>query len=291
MKSDAADFFLEIAVTIHPVAHEALSAFFFDLGCPGVVSESFHDRVFRSYLPSSADSKELRTRIRTFVNSLERIFPETWSATVSFDLLENRDWTTLWREYYRPLRISEKLTVFPAWETVPAIQEGLVIRIDPGPAFGTGEHATTGMCLKAIETLAPDGDWSMLDVGTGSGILAMYGAMLGAATVTALDNDPEALRWAERNITLNGLLSKIQLSAERLQDIRGRFALVAANLTLGTILEMMPYLCAALEPRGRLILSGMLTEHSQTVTDALSRAGFQGVQACQEEEWLCITAQ
>jgi ribosomal protein L11 methyltransferase len=281
---------LEIAVTIHPVAREALSAFFFDLGCPGVVSEGFHDQVFRAYLPSNLDSKDVRPRIHAFVRNLEKIFPEIGSPDVSFGILEDRDWSLLWRKYYRPLRISEKLTVLPAWETVPTNHEGFVIKIDPGPAFGTGEHATTRMCLKAIEGCDPCGDRSMLDLGTGSGILAIYGAMLGAANVTALDNDPEALRWAERNIALNELSGAIHLSSLPIRDIQERFSLVAANLTLGTILEIMPHFSKVVGPGGLLILSGVLEEQFLPVKHALAQAGFHGMQVFQEQEWVCIRA-
>jgi ribosomal protein L11 methyltransferase len=289
MKSDTADFMLEIAVDIHPVAHDALGSFFFDLGCPGVVSEGFHDRVFRAYLPSSLDLRNIRLKTHAFVKNLRTIFPEIGSPDVTFRLIENLDWNFIWRKYYRPLRISDNLTVWPAWEPVPTSHEGFVIKIDPGPAFGTGEHATTRMCLKAIEACAPPKGWSMLDVGTGSGILAIYGAMLGAAEVMALDNDPEALRWAERNIALNELSNTIQVSPIPIRDIQERFTLVAANLTLGAILEIMPHLSAVVEPRGRLILSGVLEEQSQTVGDALAQAGFDDVRVFQEQEWLCMT--
>jgi ribosomal protein L11 methyltransferase len=289
MKSGAPDF-IEIAVNIHPVAHEALSAFFFDLGCHGVVSQSFHDRVFRAYLPRNLDSLQGRSKIIAFVKTLEKIFPEIGAPDVSFAVMENRDWSLLWRDHYRPLHISERLTVLPAWEPFPENPEGLVLRIDPGPAFGTGEHPTTRLCLKAIEESAPGGTWSMLDVGTGSGILAVYGAMLGAASVMALDNDPEALRWAERNIALNELSGTIQLSSAAVEDIQERFSVVAANLILDTILEHMVHFSFLCEPGGVIILSGLLEEHAEAVESALAREGFQDVRISQEEEWVGVTA-
>jgi ribosomal protein L11 methyltransferase len=135
---------------------------------------------FGLILPSSLDLRNIRLKTHAFVKNLRTIFPEIGSPDVTF--ASSKTWIgTLWRKYYRPLRISDNLTVWPAWEPVPTSHEGFVIKIDPGPAFGTGEHATTRMCLKAIEACAPPKGWSMLDVGTGSGILAIYGAMLGAA--------------------------------------------------------------------------------------------------------------
>jgi ribosomal protein L11 methyltransferase len=281
---------LEIAVETHPVTHEALSAFFFDLGCHGVVSQSFYDHVFRAYLPLSMDSEKVRAKIGVFLKSLEKIFPEARSPQVSFDIIESQDWSRLWRKHYRPIRVSERLTVFPAWEPLPSSFQGILIRMDPGPAFGTGEHATTRMCLKAIEECAGQPPWTMLDVGTGSGILGIYGAKLGAESVLALDNDPDALRWAERNIALNEVSNSIHLSSRSLREIEEQFTMVAANLILDTILELMPLFARVVEPEGWLILSGLLKEQIFEVRHALAREGFRDVHVLQEQEWACMVA-
>ena len=281
---------LEIAIHIDPVAHEALSAFFFDMGCEGVVSQSFSDRTFRAYLPLNRDSEEVRSRIELFLNTVESIFPEARSPKTTFTALPDTDWSRSWREYYRPLRITERLTVLPAWDSPPPGLQGIIIRMDPGPAFGTGEHATTRMCLKAMEAYSSRPARSLLDVGTGSGILAIYGAKLGAERVVALDNDPEALRWAARNIALNGLTGSIRLCSTPLWDIRERFSLVAANLILDAILELMPALSEVVEPGGRLIVSGLLREQVQPVAEKLALQAFQDKQTRFEEEWACIAA-
>jgi len=281
---------LEIAVEIHPVAHEALSAFFFDLGCHGVVTQSFHDRVFRAYLPGSMDSEKLRAGIFHFLERISKIFPDAGSPKASFGLIESQDWNRLWQKHYRPLRVSEKLTVFPAWDPPPSAFKGIAIMIDPGPAFGTGGHTTTRMCLKAVEECKVRLPWKMLDVGTGSGILAVYGAKLGAERVLAIDNDPEALRWAGRNIALNKVSNSVQLSSLSLKDIGEQFTVVAANLILHTILELLPFFSRTVEPKGWLILSGLLREQSVEVNNALGRVGFRGTGVLEEQEWACITA-
>jgi ribosomal protein L11 methyltransferase len=130
----------------------------------------------------------------------------------------------------------------------------------------------------------------MLDVGTGSGILAIYGAKLGAGRVLALDNDPEALRWAERNIDLNRVSNSVHLSSLALKDIREQFTVVAANLILDSILELMPLFSGTVEPAGRLILSGLLKEQAPDVLKVLSPAGFHEMHVSQEQEWACITS-
>ena len=114
--------------------------------------------------------------------------------------------------------------IVPAWEPMPDAVDGHVIRIDPGPAFGTGQHATTRMCLEAMEKIHFPKTWTMLDVGTGSGILATYGAQLGASKILAIDIDPEALRWAERNIQINDLSEFIDLSNTPLEQVKGTFS-------------------------------------------------------------------
>ena len=169
--------------------------------------------------------------------------------------IEDQDWSTSWRQFFRPQRITERLTVLPAWMPEPPSCGEWVIKMDPGPAFGTGQHPTTRLCLEAMERLSPQGPWTMLDVGTGSGILAIYGARLGAKRILALDTDPEALRWAERNMDLNALTGSIELSSLPLETQTGTFSLITANLTLETILELLPYLSS---PDGSRRLPGPL---------------------------------
>lgn len=283
----------EIAIEVHPVAHEALSAFLFDLGCDGIASSDFGEehRTLRAYLPAgSKDTEELANRISGFLRDLEGIFPEVRPFQLRFCDLRERDWGHAWRRFFHTDRITPNLTVVPAWEPVPDRISGQVIRMDPGPAFGTGQHATTRMCLEAMEAALPSAPWSMLDLGTGSGILAIYGTLLGARRIVAVDNDPEALRWAERNIELNGLSGSIELSPMPLEEMRGRFTLVAANLILGTILELFPSFPPVLEHGGRLILSGILKEQVPQVLETISLHGLSRYQVMSRGEWSCVTA-
>jgi ribosomal protein L11 methyltransferase len=203
---------LEISIEIDPVAYEALSAFFFDLGCEGTISGDSPDRLFKAYFSFQKDLENMENRIEVFLQKLEDIFPEVRSPRLTVSKIEDQDWSRLWRRFFRPDRVTERLMIFPAWEPIPRDLKGHAIRIDPGLAFGTGQHATSRMCLEAMESVPLPGSWTMLDVGTGSGILAMYGAKLGASRVVALDVDPEAIRSAEKNIRLNDLSEAIELS-------------------------------------------------------------------------------
>jgi len=282
---------LEISIVIHPIAHEAMSAFLFDLGCTGVVLENFRDSSLKAYLPFQEKFDDLRNRLNVFLGKLSEIFPQVQSPELTFSKIEDQDWSRNWQRFFHPDRVTRKLSIWPAWEPVPASINGHVIRIDPGPAFGTGQHATTRMCLEAMEKIVrADESWTLLDVGTGSGILAMYGAMLGAKRIFAIDTDPEALRWAKQNIELNGLTGSIELSSIIIEKIEDSFSLLVANLILGEILEIFPHFPRILNPKGLLILSGILEEQVKRVKSVLDSHGLCEHEILFQEEWACVIA-
>ncbi|MFZ7112500.1 MAG: 50S ribosomal protein L11 methyltransferase [Desulfatiglandales bacterium] len=281
---------LEITIDIHPIAHEALSALLFDLGCQGMVTEDFSAHTLKAYWPLRQDFEDLKNRIDGFLAELADIFPEARPFTLRLSRLQDQDWAHSWRRFFHPDRITPNLTVFPAWEPVSEPSTARIIRIDPGPAFGTGQHPTTRMCLKAMEDMPLTGSWSMLDIGTGSGILALYGAMLNAARILAIDIDPEALRWAQRNLDLNGISSAVEISPQPLESLTEHFHLVVGNLILGTIVDLFPFFSPVTRPGGTLILSGLLREQVPRVEALLPVNGFQRVAVRNESEWACVIA-
>jgi ribosomal protein L11 methyltransferase len=278
---------IEISININPIAHEALSSFLFDIGCEGVVSESFNDPTLRAYLQFREDIEETRNRIELFLYDLKDILPETGDYSLKLERLEQQDWDTGWRRFFKPDRISENLLILPVWEDMPSTT-GHVIRIDPGPAFGTGHHPTTRMCLMAMEEADLPDQWGMLDVGTGSGILAIYGSKLGAGEVAAIDNDPEAVRWAERNIEINDIPVPVELSVTPIEEICKQYGIVTANLILGTILELFDQLARVVAPNGLLILSGILREQVADVEKKILEKGLKTERVKHMEEWACI---
>jgi len=281
----------EIFVEVHPVAQEAVSAFLFDLGCEGVVLGEKEPFFLRAYLPVTERFEELRTRIEMFLRGLNEFFPEAKEPSLRFSKIRDEDWSLTWRRHFHVERITERLTVVPVWEPVPRAPEGIVIRMDPGPAFGTGSHPTTRMCLERMEALHPPGAWTMLDVGTGSGILAIYAIKLGAARVLAIDTDPEALRWGGQNIELNHCSAFIDLSSKSAGELSGVFSILVANLTRDTLLDLLPDFQRLLDKNGTMILSGLLREQVQGVKKPLGLIGFKEVQVAIQAEWACITAQ
>lgn len=281
---------IEVSIEVHPVAQEAVSAFLFDLGCKGVVLGEKGHFFLRAYLPMTVRFEEVRSRLEVFLRGLKEFFPEAAEPSLHFSKIQNEDWSLTWRRHFHVERITERLTVVPIWEPVPQAPGGIVIRMDPGPAFGTGAHPTTRMCLESIEDFHTPGQWSLLDVGTGSGILAIYAVRLGAARVVAIDSDPEALRWAGQNIELNHCSPFIDLSSKTVGELSGIFSILVANLTRDTLLELLPDFQRLLDQNGTMVLSGLLQEQVQELKNPLRLLGLKGIQVTTRAEWACITA-
>ena len=279
---------LVISINTDPLVHEALSAFLFDIGCEGIVLEDFNDHILKAYLPFTKEFEALQERIHHFIHQLLDIFPEIAPPPIHYQKIANQDWDTQWRQFFRPLKVTDDLMVIPAWETFPDHSHERVIRIDPGPAFGTGQHPTTRMCLEAMGGICLPKSWEMLDVGTGSGILSIYGAQLGAERVVDIDIDPEALRWAKKNIALNPLPVAIDLSDTSIENITGRFEILTANLFLGTIVTCLPHFSRLLRSDGRGILSGILQDQMDSVEKSLKRYPLSLETTLHMEEWVCL---
>jgi ribosomal protein L11 methyltransferase len=281
---------IEIYIEVDPVAQEAVSAFVFDLGCKGVVLGEKQPFFLRAYLPVTERFEELRSRLEAFLRGLKEFFPEAAEPSLRFSKIQDEDWGLTWRRHFHVERITERLTVAPVWEPVPQAPGGIVIQMDPGPAFGTGAHPTTRMCLESIERFDSPGSWTMLDVGTGSGILAIHAVKLGAARVLAIDTDPEALRWARQNIDLNHCSVFIELSSKPVRELSSVFTILVANLTRDALLEMLPDFRRLLDKGGIMVLSGLLQEQVQEVTKPLGLLGLKEIQVVTQAEWACITA-
>jgi ribosomal protein L11 methyltransferase len=277
----------EISILIDPAAQDALAAFFFDHGVSGVLTEDAPP-CLKVYLPANADTEGVLVQLREFLTKLSAIFPEAASATIHVKRLEHEDWGLTWRQFFSAEWVTPHLLVHPPWEPAPPSVAGHLLRMDPGPAFGTGKHATTKMCLEAMEEAALPAEWTMIDVGTGSGILALYGALLGAERVLALDTDPDALSWAKKNLALNGHQKGIELSSRPVEAVTERFHLVVANLNLGTILDLLPHLLRIMREDGTLILSGILREQCEAVIEPLSRYEGLKPRVLQREEWAAL---
>ena len=207
-------------------------------------------------------------------------------VTVRFVVEE--DWATAWKQYFKPQRVGKNLVVKPTWETWDAAPDDLVIQIDPGMAFGTGLHGTTRLCLIGLESAVFSGA-AVADVGTGSGILSVCAALLGAGRVEAVDNDPLAVRVARENVRVNGVEHLVQC-AEASAPPPGEFDIVVANILADVILGMAGDLFSAVKPGGLLIASGIIAPRADDVAKGLSAAGFRTGSVTEEGEWIAITS-
>jgi ribosomal protein L11 methyltransferase len=204
------------------------------------------------------------------------------------------DWAVAWKEGFKALRVTPRLVIAPPWETYRAAPGEVVIIIYPGMAFGTGRHPTTLLCLRALERVWDEGPlpasapaWAVLDVGTGSGILALAAARLGAK-VLAIDVDPEAVAAALENVRLNTLEDRILVEDTPLHQIREQFALILANLTAPDLLHLAESLAGRLQPGGSLIVSGFLTDDLPRLASRFAALGLSETGRLSEEDWVAL---
>ncbi len=201
----------------------------------------------------------------------------------------NQDWAEGWKQYFNAVRIGKKLVIRPSWEQIQ-FPNAAIVTLDPGMAFGTGTHGTTRLCLEFIAELHDSGYAArhILDVGTGSGILAIAGVVLGAEHVIACDIDPVAVQTAQDNAELNGCADRIEVTLELLQDIAGTFDLVVANILAEENVRLVTELCARVASGGYLVLSGILHEKVDYVTAAFSPCFATPAVIDYAGEWACI---
>lgn len=202
--------------------------------------------------------------------------------------VHDQDWSEVWKRFYKPFRAGRRLVVKPTWELYDAQPNDLVIEIDPGMAFGSGTHETTGMCMELLEDAMKPGD-RVMDVGTGSGILAIGAAMLGATDVLAVDIDPSAVKVARENIEHNGLQDRIKaVEGNLLEGIDGQCELCVANIIADVICMFAQPLNAHIVPGGLFICSGIIKEREQDVVDALNAADYTILETRRKGEWVAM---
>jgi ribosomal protein L11 methyltransferase len=235
---------------------------------------------------------EMRERISS---ALEEAGQKELLDQVVYSPLENRNWATAWQERYRPIPIGDKLVVVPTWLENP-YPERTPVWMDPGMAFGSGTHPTTQLCLSLLErSLADSAPEEMIDVGCGSGILAIAASKLGVRSVLGLDIDPEAVRVADENARTNGVSRAVSFQAGSVMDIvhqRGPAPLTVANIIAPILLELFGEgLGELVLPGGRIILSGILQEQLPEILSRLELEGFVQIQQHQMEDWVGVIAE
>ena len=269
-----------------------------NFGCRGIASErKGNNLLIRSYLPefqaqlSSLD--ELSQWLRQDALSMGFSIP-----TVQWELIDEQDWATSWKQYWQPQEIGDRFLINPAWLPVPENSNRLVLRMDPGVAFGTGDHATTQLCLESLEKqlINPpnlEGGVVIADIGCGSGILSIGALLLGAKKVYAVDTDPLAVKSTAENLALNLISPERLVVAEGSVDVLTKLIEqpvdgIVCNILADVIINLVPQMSAIAKPSSWGIFSGILVEQSKAVCDSLEKHGWVVASVLPRKEWCCI---
>jgi len=288
---------LEISLEAPVYILEAVSDFLVSLGAGGAIfSECAKPRpgyeLLTGFLPNAPGLEFKLARLKKYLKQLKELFPEEEFSELKTTSIIDQDWINQWRESVAPAQVSKRFWVVPEWEEIPKqaqASEYLVIKMEPGLAFGTGYHTSTQLCLEFIEQLVPDKAESVLDFGAGTGILAIASAMLGAKRVVAVDIDPLALEVAKENITRNQLKGRIKLARAGAKINRRlskeNFELVLANLFNSELKRLRDYLAKHLKPDYYLVLSGILPEQWEEIYRYYKKAGFSLIEKKERQGW------
>lgn len=236
--------------------------------------------IVKAYLLASDAHEQAIEAIRQGIAQLSSFGIDAGEGTVTLAEVQEEEWETAWKKYYKPVEVSERITITPTWENyAPQKANELIIELDPGMAFGTGTHPTTVMCIRALDETIRGGE-TVIDVGCGTGVLSIAAAKLGAASVQALDLDEVAVQSARTNVELNGTADKVTVGQNNLLDgVAGPVDLIVANILAEVIVLFVEDAARVLAPGGLFITSGIITQKEEQVREAMERAGFRIVDA------------
>lgn len=306
----------EIAIHTTHAATEAVANIFHEAGASGVIIEDSREPeieradvfgeiyeldkkdfpkegvIVKAYLPVNSFLIETMKDIETSIAELPSFGLDVGITKIQTSEVDEEDWATAWKQYYHPVKISSRFTIVPTWEDyTPVESDELIVELDPGMAFGTGTHPTTVMCMQALEKYIQRGD-TVVDVGTGSGVLSIGAAMLGAGSVHALDLDPVAVESAKENISLNQVDSIVTVThGNLLESIHGTPNVIVANILADIIMSFSADAAALLPTDGLFIVSGIIEEKRDEVKADLLAKGFEIIEAVLMEDWVALIAQ
>ncbi|MCX7680409.1 MAG: 50S ribosomal protein L11 methyltransferase [Anaerolineae bacterium] len=284
---------LEVSVTTGYEAAEAVADLLSRYAYRGVAIETGpqgweeEQVIVKAYLPADELPFAHRQRIEEALGHLNQILPV--SAPV-FRTIAEQDWAEAWKERLTVMHIGRRIVVCPSWLTYEPAPDEVVIRLDPGMAFGSGLHPSTRLCLMKLEELVRPGA-RVLDMGTGSGILAIAAARLGAGQVLAVDNDPVAVRVARENVAANGVRELVRVVRGSLAEAQGEYDVIVVNILVNVIVEMIQGgLADRVLPGGAFIAAGLILGQEGEVSTALAQKGLLVVEKDQIEDWVCLVA-
>ena len=289
---------LEVSVAVNNEVAEAVAEVLARYAQRGVAIEAGPEGLHtgpvfvRAYLPTDDGLPAKRQRVREALWHLGQIAP---IPEPTFRWVAETDWAEAWKAHMPVLHIGRRIVICPSWRTYAPAPDEIVITLDPGQAFGTGLHPTTQMCLMALEALVAPGA-AVLDVGTGSGILSIAAAGLGAKPVLALDTDEVAVAAARSNVIANGAEACVTIRSGSLPEARDHYDLVVVNILAKVILEMLQrglaerVKASSVLASGALVVAGILVDQEEEVAAALEREGLTLAERWQIDDWVCLAA-
>jgi len=284
------------------LATDLIADIFYELGTTGLVVEEPNidhpedwgkdaiqpeNYAVTGYFPRD---EKTQTRRRVLEKNLARLEKKNGIiCKIVYSDVEESDWAHLWKAHFRPEKITANIVVKPSWREYLRNQDEIILEIDPGMAFGTGTHPTTCICIKMIEKYLKRGDF-FLDVGTGSGILMVAAAKLGAGKVRGIDNDEVAVDVACKNLMQNKISESTfnVITGNLVDKVMERFDLVAANITSKAILMLLDDIKKILVEKGTLICSGIIEEQKSPVLKKMEQLGFDVIEILTQENWVSI---
>jgi ribosomal protein L11 methyltransferase len=277
--------YLQISISATEAQQEMLLPTMIELGCEGFEQ-------IESALICYLKYDSLNKKSEYFKNEIQQLIQHISSnALIEIKVIEETNWNADWEKTIQPIEIGKRFVVKPTWSEYNNLENRIILHIDPKMSFGTGYHETTRLTLQLLESFMKIND-KVLDVGTGTGILAIAAIKLGAQSSVGIDNDDWSIENAQENIRLNDVTSQIQINKKELQEFNNEsFDMITANLTLNTNIEMMKDFYRLLRNRGKIILSGLLVTDQPKMEEHLIKNSFQIVERLFENEWIAIAAQ
>ena len=282
LDSKLVDSMSDFLIGVHDAAIESTIP---EAGDNAVVLRAFVEKE----LEAPGDTEVITDQINAYGLELGKIF-SCDPPQVAVEIIENRDWSESWKTHFKPFAIVPGLVIAPTWEDYEAREDEQVIIMDPGMAFGTGHHETTRLCLQLMsESVIVSAGGIVLDVGTGTGILAMAASLFGARRVVGIDNDPEAVSAAGANCSFNNLSDRIEISGRNLSDIDEVFDLVIANIVHDVLLELSADLARVTGSGGSLLLSGLIDgDQSDNISRCFMERNFELVEKRTDGQWCAL---
>lgn len=244
----------------------------------------------KAYVANNESGRETLSLIKESIKSLKEYDSEGKFGRLEIELsgTSEEDWANNWKQYYKPTRIGRHVVIVPQWEDYKAADGDTVVRMNPGAAFGTGTHETTRLCIEFIEEFA-DKDTRMLDIGTGSGILAVTALMLGIKSAVGIDIDELAAKVALENAALNGVDKKFDAhKGDLAQGAQGRFELITANIVADVIIRLAPDVPSHLVQNGIFVASGIIDTRKDEVCEELLKNGLKVFDEKRDRGWVSL---